>query len=349
MPPRAQSSTKRAVPEDSEGSKRQRTESTRTRAPKQETPAKASDSDAASESPAAPTGNDHSAPPEIPRNTAVPAKVEFAPRAEDCIRISAWNITSLKSSDQKGFMRYIRAEDADIVVLTETKVNADPAHAGIESIYRYRYWGIGEKKGYAGTAVLSKIKPENVTYGLPGFDDPSSRGRMITLEFPNTVLIGTYAVNAGDNLKTLGNKIKWNDAIEKHIASFAGRDVIWCGDLNVVWDDRDLAGASKKWNKSAGYTQAECDAHRRVLSANKMQDAWRVLHPDAVGHYTYYGWRGMCRSRGSGWRIDSFIVSEDAMPRVKAVEIRHEIYGASDHVPVVRMLTYQMADIAGPL
>lgn len=289
-------------------------------------------------SPAAPSGVDHTAPPEIPRNTALPGKIEYARPQPECTRIAAWNITSLKSSDGKGLMRYLRAEDADIVVLTETKVNSDPAHAGIDSMYRYRYWGIGEKKGYAGTAILSKVRPENVTYGLPGFDDPSSRGRMITLEFPKTVIVGTYAVNAGDGLKTLHNKNKWNEALERHLASFAGRDVIWCGDLNVVLDDRDLAGASKKWNKAAGYTEAECDGHRRILAADKMQDVWRMLHPDAVGHYTYYGWRGMCRSRGSGWRIDSFIVSNNAIPRVRACEIRHEIYGASDHVPIVRSL-----------
>ena len=340
MPP---AQTKRSIDTDSDVSKRARTTAT----PKSEDTRDGAS--AAPSSPAAPTGNDHTAPPEIPRNTALPPKIEYERMPEGCVRIAAWNITSLKSSDQKGLMRYLRAEDADIVVLTETKVNSDPEHAGIESVYRYRYWGIGEKKGYAGTAVLSKIRPENVTYGLPGFEDPSSKGRMITLEFPNTVVIGTYAVNAGDGLKTLCNKNKWNDAIERHIASFAGRDVIWCGDLNVVWDDRDLAGASKKWNKAAGYTQAECDGHRRVLAANGMQDVWRVHHPDAVGHYTYYGWRGMCRSRGSGWRIDSFIVSNAAVPRVKACEIRHDIYGASDHVPIVRTNTYEMADIAGPL
>ena len=211
-------------------------------------------------------------------------------------------------------------------------------------MYRYRYWGIGEKKGDAGIAVLSKLKPNKVTYGLPGFNDPSANARMITLEFPHTVLVGTYAVNAGDGLKTLESKMCWNDALERHLQSHlhAGKHLVWCGDLNVVWDDRDLAGASKKWNKSAGYTQAECDAHRRVLSTTGMCDAWRRLHADAVGHYTYYGWRGMCRSKGSGWRLDSFIVTEKTLPRVRACEIRHEIYGASDHVPI-------MADLEGPL
>ena len=291
-------------------------------------------------SPAAPSGHDHVAPAFLPRNTQLPSgSLSIDACAPGCTRIAIWNITSLKSSDNKGLMRYLHAENADVVVLSETKVNQVPSHAGLDAMYKYRYWGIGEKKGYAGIAVLSKRKPVHVDYGLPGFDDPSSQARMLTVEFPHTVLVGTYAVNAGDGLKTLPNKNRWNDALEQHLLSLQSKnkDVIWCGDLNVVWDDRDLAGASKKWNKAAGYTQAECDAHRRVLASTHMCDAWRERHPDAVGHYTYYGWRGQCRSRGSGWRIDTFIVPQQSLDRVKRCEIRHEIYGASDHLPVVRI------------
>ncbi|WFD43773.1 DNA-(apurinic or apyrimidinic site) lyase [Malassezia psittaci] len=286
-------------------------------------------------SPAAPSGKDHFAPEWVPRNKDIPAgDLHFARPAKDHIRIAIWNITSLKSSDKKGLMKYLKAEEPDVLVISETKVNEPPAHPGLDSMYAHQYWGIGEKKGYAGIAILSKTKPVDIQYGLPGFQDASSKARMITIQFPHTVIVGTYAVNAGDQLKTLSNKMQWNDALEKHLLNYQEKDVIWCGDLNVVWDDRDLADASKKWNKSAGYTQAECDAHRRVLAATQMQDAWRVLHPDAVGEYTFYGWRGNCRARGSGWRIDSFIASPGAMKRIAACEIRHAIYGPSDHLPM---------------
>lgn len=54
----------------------------------------------------------------------------------------------------------------------------------------------------AGTAILSKLKPLSVDKTLPGHPDPGSvKGRIITLEFDDYYVIGTYVVNAGQNLK----------------------------------------------------------------------------------------------------------------------------------------------------
>lgn len=54
----------------------------------------------------------------------------------------------------------------------------------------------------AGTAILSKFKPLSVDKTLPGHPDPDSvKGRIVTLEFEDYYIIGTYVVNAGQNLK----------------------------------------------------------------------------------------------------------------------------------------------------
>ncbi|PWY97971.1 hypothetical protein BCV70DRAFT_202462 [Testicularia cyperi] len=304
-----------------------------------------------SDSPAAPKAGDTLADPTLPKNTEMPRELEFArPAAAGAVRIAAWNITSLKSSEPKGLMRYIAAEDADVLVLSETKVNDVPIHPGLTAMYKYQYWGIGKTKGYAGLAVLSKLEPLKVTYGLPGLADQDTKGRIVTLEFEHTHVIGTYAVNAGEGLKTMETKQKWNEAFAKYVAQLDGgeKGVIWCGDLNVVLDERDLAAASKKWNKSPGYTAQECDAHHALLAgaavdgALPLVDVWRHQHPHLVGHYTFYGWRGFCRSKGIGWRLDSFIVSKRIVQKALDCQIRHECYGASDHVPIY-------CDFAGPL
>jgi len=53
---------------------------------------------------------------------------------------------------------------------------------------------------------------------------------------------------------------------------------------------------------------------------------------------TAYYANGDSRPEGLGWRLDTFIVSKRFASRVKQCEIRHKVYGASDHVPVVSRL-----------
>ena len=132
----------------------------------------------------------------------------------------------------------------------------------------------------------------------------------------------------------------------------------------------DLTHAKKNWNKSAGYTESEVTAFARILdpskeesdeagrnSKSKFLDIWRDLHPDDR-HYSYFGYRFDCRSKGIGWRLDmcksniwkprfdlgllaltlfalTVVLSERLRDNVKMCEIRSEIYGASDHCPIV--------------
>ncbi|TFK91014.1 hypothetical protein K466DRAFT_634413, partial [Polyporus arcularius HHB13444] len=243
----------------------------------------------------------------------------------------------------QGFKYYVEAEDADILILTETKVNNEPVDPALTQRYPHRHWTISDKKTYSGTAILSKIQPLSVDYTLPGHPDASAvKGRIVTLEFESCYLIGTYVVNAGTGLKTLDAKKEWNKHFELYIRELdKKKPVIWTGDLNVAPTALDLANPKTNWNKTPGYTEAETSSFARILNtsgeepeAPKFVDVWRKLHPD-LRHYTYFSYRFNCREKGLGWRLDTFVVSERLEERVKMCEIRSEIYGASDHCPVV--------------
>ncbi|KAF8623556.1 hypothetical protein AX15_006327 [Amanita polypyramis BW_CC] len=219
------------------------------------------------------------------------------------------------------------------------QLNDPPTDPAVKQRFPYSYWSFSSKKSYAGTAVLSKIKPLNVTYELPGHPDPSSvKGRLITLEFPNTYFIGTYVVNAGAGLKTLDAKNEWNVHFTKYIRDLEKKKpVIWAGDVNVAPTALDLTNPGKNWNKTAGYTEAETTAFKNILSPpeeSKFVDVWRKIHPKDR-QYSYFSYRFNCREKGIGWRLDMFVVSERLLDRIKMCEIRSEIYGASDHCPVV--------------
>ncbi|ORY59440.1 Endonuclease/exonuclease/phosphatase [Leucosporidium creatinivorum] len=287
----------------------------------------------------------------LPHNTTFPKDLQpFPTKAEGSVRLSAWNVCGIKACDKKGFRSYLEAEDADIIILTETK-SVDPQIKELDDRYEHRYWGTDPKKGYAGTAVLSKIKPVSVVFGLPGTKEPqaNSAGRCVTLEFENSYVVGTYVPNAGAKLANLDKKEAWNEAFEAYLRELdAKKAVIWGGDLNVVPTETDVRNWKTNYNKTAGATQQEIDGFEKQLNPSAesghkpLKDAWRQLHPDAVGYYTYFSARFQCREKGIGWRLDSFVVSERLMEKVKQCEIRLEIYGASDHVPVV-------LDIEGPL
>ncbi|OAV87046.1 exodeoxyribonuclease III [Puccinia triticina 1-1 BBBD Race 1] len=279
----------------------------------------------------------------LPNNRTFPSKLEFPDKKEDVLRISAWNVCGINACEKKGLKTYLMAEDPDIMILSETKMQAEPDILHIKHQFKYRYWGGDNTKGYAGVAILSKHKPLEVVYGLPTADDQSStKGRIITLEFSTFFLIGTYTPNAGDNLKFMDRKKEWNEAFEKYLRELdANKPVVWGGDINCAPSEKDIRNAESNWNKTAGYTQAECDGLNSQLSPpeesehEKLVDVWRELNPDLEGHYTYFSYRFKCREKGIGWRIDSFIVSKRVFENVKACEIRQECYGASDHVPVV--------------
>ncbi|KAF9246145.1 Endonuclease/exonuclease/phosphatase [Melanogaster broomeanus] len=289
---------------------------------------------------------DGKAPNGQPTNKVLPVNISFPPRADGTLRFVAWNVCGLAAAQKKGFKYYVEAEDPDFLVLTETKVNDEPVDPVINARFPHRTWSISDKKTYGGTAVLSKHKPLSVTKTLPGHPDPSHvKGRIVTLEFEGCYVICTYVTNAGQNLKTLKEKNTWNEHFTAYIRDLdKKKPVIWMGDMNVAPTEKgyvsDLTNAKSNWNKTPGYTLDETEAFKNILdppeggSQGKFVDVWRQSHPDDR-HYTYFSYRFNCRTKGIGWRLDMFVLSEGIVEKVKMCEIRNEIYGASDHLPVV--------------
>lgn len=74
------------------------------------------------------------------------------------MRIAAFNVCGIRASQNKGLKAYVAAENADILCLTETKIDADPNFDFLD-IYPFRFFGADPKKGNAGIAIVSKIEP----------------------------------------------------------------------------------------------------------------------------------------------------------------------------------------------
>lgn len=244
------------------------------------------------------------------------------------MKLISWNVNGLRACMNKGFEDFLRAADADVFCVQETKMQreqAEFAFAGYEE-----YWNSAEKKGYSGTAVFTKEKPLSVTYGL-GIEEHDKEGRVITAEYEKFYLVTVYTPNSQRELARLDYRMEWEDVFRAYLLELDGKKpVIVCGDLNVAAEEIDLKNP-KTNRKNAGFSDEE-RAKFRELKAAGFVDTFRYLHPEEV-KYSWWSYMFKAREKNAGWRIDYFVVSERIKDCVQAAEIHNEVFG-SDHCPV---------------
>ena len=244
------------------------------------------------------------------------------------MKLISWNVNGLRACMNKGFEDFLRASEADVFCLQETKMQREQADFVFDGYEEY--WNSAEKKGYSGTAIFSKNAPLNVTYGI-GVEEHDKEGRVITAEYENFYLVTVYTPNSQRELARLDYRMVWEDVFRDYLLKLdEKKPVIVCGDLNVAAEEIDLKNP-KTNRKNAGFTDEE-RAKFRELKAAGFVDTFRHLHPEEV-KYSWWSYMFKAREKNAGWRIDYFVVSERIADKVKAAEIHTEILG-SDHCPV---------------
>ncbi len=248
------------------------------------------------------------------------------------IRIISWNVNGIRAMVGKGFFNTIREMDPDILCIQEIKAQADTMPAVPAEMSDYSLvFNSAIQKGYSGTAVYSRIKPDLQTYGI-NKEEYDQEGRVITIEYPEFYLVNVYVPNSGQDLKRLDYRKAWDYEFMLFIKGLdARKPVILTGDLNVAHEPIDLARPKENYNKSAGFTQVEIDGFKNLLKTG-LVDTYRKLHPEKV-QYTFWNQRFRARENNVGWRIDYFLVSERIQGNIMDSFIWDHIMG-SDHCPV---------------
>lgn len=245
------------------------------------------------------------------------------------MRFISWNVNGLRAAVGKGFMDYFNSSDADIFSVQETKLQEGQIDLKTEGYYQY--WNYAEKKGYSGTAVFTKIKPLNVTYGI-GIDEHDKEGRVITLEFENFFYVTAYVPNSQAENARLEYRVKWEDDMRDYLVELKNiKPVVFCGDLNVAHEEIDLKNPKPNIGK-AGFTYEEREKFTELLKSGFV-DTFRYFYPDKTGIYSWWSYRFKAREKNAGWRIDYFVVSDDIADKMKDAVIHTDIMG-SDHCPV---------------
>lgn len=245
------------------------------------------------------------------------------------MKLISWNVNGIRACLNKGFAESFKQLDADIFCLQETK--CQPEQVDLEFEGYTSYWNSAEKKGYSGTAIITKQKPLNVTYGI-GIEEHDKEGRVITLEFEKFYMVDIYTPNSKRELERLDYRQVWEDEIRKYLLKLnETKPVIMCGDLNVAHEEIDLK--NPKTNRhNAGFTDEERQKMTELLNAGFV-DSFRYLYPDKENAYSWWSYMGHAREKNVGWRIDYFIVSKSIENEIKEATIYPEIMG-SDHCPV---------------
>ena len=245
------------------------------------------------------------------------------------MKFISWNVNGLRACMQKGFMDFFNEVDADAFCLQETKLQSGQIEMDLPGYSEY--WNYAQKKGYSGTAIFSKVTPEQVTYGI-GIEELDTEGRVITLEYDNFYLVTCYTPNSQRELARLDFRMKWEDAFTAYLQTLdAKKPVILCGDLNVAHKEIDLKNPSSN-HHNAGFSDEERGCFSNLLSKG-FTDSFRYLNPDATGAYTWWSYMFNARKNNAGWRIDYFVVSNRIADKIKAAPIYSEVMG-SDHCPV---------------
>ena len=248
------------------------------------------------------------------------------------LKLISWNVNGIRACLKKGFLDFLEAEDPDILCLQEIKAD-EAVMASLEFPYPYVYSYSAEKKGYSGTAMLSKLPALEVTKGMenPAYN---TEGRVLNCRFEGFTLVNVYTPNSKDGLLRLPyRENEWDPEFRKHLLELEKtQPVISCGDFNVAHQEIDIARPDSN-HRNAGFTDEEREGFTRLLGSGYI-DTFRHFYPDVRDAYSWWSFRMNARARNVGWRIDYFIASEKLKANLRDAKILQSVMG-SDHCPVV--------------
>lgn len=248
--------------------------------------------------------------------------------------IISYNVNGIRAAIKKGLLEWLATNPADIICLQEIKATKDDVDvSAIEKLGYKTFWFSAQKKGYSGVAVFTKIEPETISYGNK-LEQSDFEGRTIQLNFENFTLINAYfpSGTSGDERQTY--KYQWLDEFLDFVNRLkkSNPNLVITGDYNIAHEAIDIH--DPKGNKNSSGFLPEERAWMTKFLASGFIDAFRFLHPDVTGAYSWWSQRfPSVRLNNKGWRIDYICVSDSMKDFIKSAKIFPDVK-QSDHCPI---------------
>ena len=133
------------------------------------------------------------------------------------MRLMSWNVNGLRAVVKKGFTDQIDGLAPDVLGLQETKAQDDQVREALFGWDSYQVFSSSAvKKGYSGTAVLTKHEPLDVQAGI-GVASLDQEGRVLRLEFEAFHFVTVYTPNSSSGLKRLPFRGEWDAAFRDYL------------------------------------------------------------------------------------------------------------------------------------
>lgn len=248
------------------------------------------------------------------------------------MKIISYNVNGVRAAINKGLISWLNITQPDILCLQEIKLSeTELVSSQFEALGFHCYWYPAQKRGYSGVAILSKIQPNSVVYGINNklFD---FEGRVIRADFDNFSILCTYfpSGSSGDERQSI--KMKFLDEFFVYIEALQKQipNLIISGDVNICHREIDIHNPKGNAN-SSGFLPDERAWVGKFLD-NGYIDSFRYFNQDPH-QYSWWSYRAGARQKNLGWRIDYHFVSQPLKESLKSAAI-HPEQMMSDHCPI---------------
>ncbi|MFO7570700.1 MAG: exodeoxyribonuclease III [Smithellaceae bacterium] len=229
------------------------------------------------------------------------------------MKIATYNVNSIRSRLHI-VLPWLRDHQPDIFCMQETKVeDAIFPSAEFEALgYVVTFRG---SKQYNGVAIVSRQKPERVSFGLA--DEPVDADRLAVAQFGDLTVINVYVPQGQDVDKPqFAYKLAWLHRLKTYLQKNYKPDqkLILCGDFNVAPGQLDVHDP-KRILGHVSFNPEVWQAYEDVVSWG-LTDVFRRHHPDEPGQYTFFDYRVRdAVGRNLGWRVDHILATRDLANR----------------------------------
>lgn len=253
------------------------------------------------------------------------------------MKLISYNVNGIRAAENKGFTSWLAQEAPDVIGLQEIKAMDDQFDWQVVRDLGYEVFTYpAQKKGYSGVALLTKIKPNQVTFGC-GVDWIDFEGRIVRADYDDFSFISVYipSGSSGDERQVM--KMKFLEFFGPHIESLAKTypKLIISGDYNICHQAIDIHDPVRNAGMS-GFLPEEREWFTSFLNRGFI-DTFRELvkTPD---NYSWWSYRAGARANNKGWRIDYHIITEALRPQLQQAAILPAVVH-SDHCPITLILS----------